>query len=297
MDIATFLSSKKDCFFSLNEELSRHGLYKTGGKAQAFICPATEKTLKSVRDFCGENDIKTVVIGNGGNVLFSDKGFNGAVICTKRLKGLSLYGELLTAAAGESLYAAYSLAERNSLSGLESLSGIPATVGGAVIMNAGAFNKSISDVIDKVKVLSDGKIITVSAKDCGFSYRKSGFAERDVILSATFSLIKADRETIRKTALCCAAKRKNTQPNGRTCGSVFVNPKGYFAAELIERAGLKGYNVGGARVSVKHANFIMAERGATSGDIYALIKEIKSKIYDKYGVSLKEEIRYVGDFD
>ena len=297
MDINSFLSQKKDCVYCVNEDLSRHGFFKTGGMADFFICPTTERALISVLGFCKDSGVKTAVIGNGGNVLFSDGGFRGAVICTKLIKSLSLKENFLTAAAGVTLNSAFKVAEQNSLSGLERLSGIPATVGGAVVMNAGAFGESISDITYAVKVFSEGKIKTFNLSDCGFSYRKSAFNENHVVLSATFSLRKGDRDSIRKTALICAEKRKSTQPNGRTCGSVFLNPKGYFAAELIEKAGLKGYSVNGARVSKKHANFILADCSATSGDIYALIKEIKSKIYDKYGVFLQEEIKYVGDFD
>ena len=298
MDFPEFLSRFTDCRFSLNEKLSEHGGYRTGGRAKYYITPLSIKSLSEAIGYCVENGLKYVVVGNCTNILFSDLGFSGAVISTSKIRGIKADGEFITAFAGENLSSLYKFAENNSLSGLEELSGIPGSVGGAVVMNAGAFGKTFSDVLEEVCTLKDGKTVFYNKNECGFSYRKSRFIKSgEIVLSAKIRLFRDFKSDIIKRAEIFKEKRNEFQPVGRSCGSVFINPKNGHAAELIEKAGLKGLKTGGAFISLKHANFILTEFGAMSKDVYELIKTVKKTVKDKYGISLIEEIKYVGEFN
>lgn len=297
MEFPEFLSRFTDCKFVLNEKLSLYGGYKTGGRAKFFITPKSVKSLADTVLFCEENGIKYFILGNGTNVLFSDKGFNGAIIRTCAIKGIKRDEDGVIAYCGESLSALCKFALGNSLTGIEELSGIPGSVGGAAVMNAGAFGKSFSEVAEEISALKDGKIVKCRASDCGFSYRNSKFkCGREIVLSAKIRLFSDDKSDIIKRTEEFAVLRKHAQPTGRTCGSVFKNPNGFHTAELIEKAGLKGLKNGGAEISLLHANFITAKNGATSSDVYSLIKTVKQKISEEYGIRLKEEIIYVGEF-
>lgn len=297
MEFPEFLSRFTDCKFVLNEKLSLYGGYKTGGRAKFFITPKSVKSLADTVLFCAENGIKYFILGNGTNVLFSDKGFDGAIIRTGDLKGIKRGENGVTVNCGENLSAICKFARDGSLTGVEELSGIPGSVGGAAVMNAGAFGKSFSAVAEEITALKDGKIVKYSAPDCGFSYRNSRFKDgKEIVLSAKIKLFSGDKGDIIKRTEEFAVLRKTAQPTGRTCGSVFKNPDGYHAAELIEKAGLKGLKKGGAEISLLHANFIIAKNGATSADVYSLIKTVGQKISEEYGIKLKEEIIYVGEF-
>ena len=298
MDFPEFLSRFTDCRLSLNEKLSEHGGYKTGGRAKYFVTPKSVRSLSETVNYCVENGVKYAVIGRATNVLFSDGGFDGAIISTGGITGINIDGERVKAFCGESLISLCKFAADNCLSGLEELSGIPGSVGGAVVMNAGAFGKTISSLIEEVTTVKNGKIVFYGKDECGFSYRKSRFLSGDeIVLSVKTRLFSDEKSDIIERTERFFLKRKDSQPKGRSCGSVFRNPDGSHAAKLIEGAGLKGLSVGGAVVSPVHANFIIANGGATSGDVYALIKRIKDTVKYKYGVFLEEEIRYVGEFN
>lgn len=220
MEFPEFLSRFTDCKFTLNEKLSKYGGYKTGGRAKFFITPLSVKSLSETVNYCAENKIKYAIIGKATNVLFSDKGFDGAIVKTDGIKGISLSGETVAAFCGEPLAAVCAFAEKHGLSGLEKFSGIPGSVGGAAVMNAGAFGGNVSNVIECVSALKDGKTIKYSKSECKFSYRKSRFINSDeIVASVVLKLKKCDRAEIENKTALYAEKRRLSQPSGRSCGS------------------------------------------------------------------------------
>ena len=287
------IAEKNRVNYELNCPLGAKTSYKTGGNADGAFYPETrEEAIGTVREL-KENGVPYVFIGAGSNVLVSDSGYSGAVVFSEKLKGISVGGKTVVAGAGDSLSDLIKTALYSSLGGLEFLSGIPATVGGAVAQNAGCFGKSIGDYVSYV--VSADKIRP--KKDCGFGYRNSVFkAENDMIVSVCFNLENAEFDESQEKIDKFLKTRLKKNPKGRSCGSVFKND-GYFAGKVIEQAGLKGYREGGARVSEKHANFIIAEKNATSGDIKKLIDRIKKTVRERTGTELSEELEYIGDFD
>lgn len=270
-----------------DQPLNSYSSYGTGGIAKIIVFPQNEKQLRlSITDDC-------TVIGNGTNVLFSDKGYSGALIVSKAVNQITVKGINVLAESGASLAKVRECCELNCLSGLEFTEGIPASVGGAVCMNAGCFSKSISDVISYV-VTNKG---VYNNSDCKFGYRSSIFSGEsgEIILKVCFLLKPGEIDIIEGKIEKFKKLRKSSQPHGKSCGSVFLND-GYFAGKLIDQANLKGYRIGGAKVSQKHGNFIINE-GGTSTDIFKLIKHIKQVVYEVHGVKLKEELKYVGNFD
>jgi len=198
---------------------------------------------------------------------------------------------------GTQLSSLIKFATGSGFTGMEGLYGIPATVGGAICQNAGAFGYTVSDYIEEVTALVGGEIKRYLKSDCKFKYRSSLFSDSEAfIISARFKFPKRKKVVARKEYYEFLYRRERTQPKGKSCGSVFKNPKGDFAARLIEGAGLKGFKIGGASVSDMHANFILTERGASAKDVYSVISEIKKRVYDKYGVTLTEEVEYLGVF-
>jgi len=298
MEFVEYVNRFTDCKLELNAPLFDKCGYKTGGRAKYFLMPHSVKSLAETVSFCKQSEIKTFILANGSNVLFSDFGFDGAVISTIGLKGIKSEGETVTAFCGEKLSSVCAYAQKHSLSGLENFCGIPGTIGGAAVMNAGAFGKNFSAVVDEITVLKDGKIRKYFKEECGFSYRKSRFKnyQDEIVLSVKLRLKKDEASSIIKREKSFMQTRLNTQPQGKSCGSVFMNPKGEKAAVLIEKANLKGFKIGGAYVSDKHANFILTENKATSADVFNLIETIKKKVYLDFGVHLKEEIIYAGEF-
>lgn len=272
-----------------NYNISACTRYKTGGSADLYIEPnSIEELLFSLDTLKGV--CPYYFIGGGNNLLVSDKGVRGAVISTKNLTNVEIKGNLYIAECGASLSKVIEDMRLNSLSGLEFTVGIPATVGGAVTMNAGCYGKSVGDLV--CYVLTDNGIIKKS--DSNFSYRNSVFKEQNLaVLKVCFSLKPSEIDVIEEKLLQYKGFRKN--PKGKNCGSVFKND-GYFAGKVIDECNLKGFKIGGARVSSEHANFIIADDTATSKDIYDLIKTIKEKVFEKKQIKLIEEICYLGDF-
>lgn len=284
--------------YRLDVDLSAYCSYGTGGKTRVAVFPKNAEQLKLSLD----EEIDCEVVGCGTNVLFSDKGYDGAIIFTSQVNAIECNGLSIIADCGALLKNVAETAAMNSLGGLEFTEGIPATVGGAVCMNAGCFSKCVGDYVSYV-VTAGG---VISGADCDFGYRTSIFSEHNgesgiernkrIIVSACFILKPSECDVIDGKRERFKKLRKNAQPHGKSCGSVFLND-GYFAGKVIDCAGLKGVSIGGARVSEKHANFILAGGGATSGDIYSLINLIKKRVYETQGIMLKEEIRYIGNFD
>lgn len=294
----TLLSNSATNFLFFNKPLSSLCGYKTGGNALIYAEPNSLKTLCECIDYIKSKGLPYKIIGNGTNLLISDKGYNGAVISLKKISGIEYYkGGEIKAHAGTNLSTLIDFCANNGFTGLEPLSGIPATVGGAVAMNAGAFLTCISDRVTVVEAIRKGRLIRYDKSLCRFSYRKSRFlTSSDVIVSVRFLFGKDKGNNILQKKEEYLVIRKKLQPFGRTCGSVFKNPKGYYAGELIERATLKGVRIGGAQISNKHANFIVAKEGCTSNDIYRLINLVKFEVFKRYGVKLIEEIEYLGEF-
>ncbi|MDR0853516.1 MAG: UDP-N-acetylmuramate dehydrogenase [Clostridiales Family XIII bacterium] len=304
-----------------NEPMGEHTSMKTGGSADLFIEPESEAAL--VRCVARISDMggSYYLLGNGSNVIFRDGGYRGVVVST--LKALSsdvlISGNTLKCGAGDSLARVSKAAAVQGLSGMEGLFGIPGTIGGAILMNAGAYGDEIADVISEVRVwdLVDSNHIMLSKDDLGFGYRTSVFQkgrmdcgsgpamtnkgsamteERYLILSATFTLRQGDAKEIENTMTDYQARRTDSQPlTLPSSGSFFRRPEGHYAAALIDEAGLKGKSVGGAAVSDKHAGFIVNRGGATTSDILALSNDVKQIVYEKFGILLEEEPIFIGE--
>lgn len=274
--------------------LARCTWYRLGGPADYFIQPQNTEQLREVVQRCNENNLRYYVIGSGTNVLVSDEGVRGAVIrlSASQFRRSSFKGELLTAWAGAELGKLVRESAQKGLSGLEALTGIPGSVGGAVKMNAGGRFGDIGSVVESVTLMDhQGNVFEKSKPELTFDYRRTNITAR-FILSAKMKLTPAEPEQILRTIKEVWIYKENNQPplNTRNSGCVFKNPGGTPAGILIDRAGLKGLRVGGAVVSDKHANFIIADEGCTSRDIVRLMEIIREKVKEKFGVELENEL-------
>ena len=287
---------------SLDESLGRHTTFRIGGNADFFCVPATVTQLTRILELCRQYQVRTYLLGNGSNTLFSDAGFGGAVICLTGLNSrFSMQAQpdgstKVLAPAGMMLSALCNTAQKESLAGLEFAFGIPGTVGGAIYMNAGAYGGEMKDVLTSVEYLAaDGNIVEVPAAELDLSYRHSIFEENGgCILSATFRLKKGDAASIKARMDELMQKRIDKQPLDKpSAGSTFKRPAGAFAAALIDQCGLRGYRHGGAAVSEKHCGFVVNLGGATCADVLALCDEVRSIVKEKTGYDLEKEIRVV----
>lgn len=295
------LGQISDCLIDteirFDEVLKKHTTIKTGGKATFFCVPKFFKDLLTLSNYFNEKKIPYKIIGNGSNLVFSDKGYKGGIISLKSFNCVDFVGDKIRAYSGANPKIVYDFAIKHGYSSLESLLGIPASLGGMVVMNAGAFNKSISDNIISVGCIRDGKLVVYDKKDCRFGYRKSRFLNsNEIVLFVDFIFPKGNLTQIENTANFFINKRKSSQPKGYSAGSVFKNPKNAFAGKLIESLSLKGERVGGAFVSKEHANFIINDGTASSLDIFLLKNKIQEKVFKEYGINLETEIEFVGEF-
>lgn len=283
-----------------NEDMSRHTTFKTGGPASLFISPADISQLEKVVEVLRRISEDFFILGNGSNILVSDKGFDGTVISLKRFSDIELKGEnTVIAGAGALNSAIASFARDNSLTGFEFAAGIPGTIGGAMIMNAGAYDGEMKQVTGAVTVLSPkGEVMVLDNSTMEFGYRTSAIKGRGyIVLSVELSFEKGDKQAISDKMAELAARRRDKQPlEFPSAGSTFKRPEGYFAGKLIEDAGLRGYSVGGAAVSDKHCGFVINKGGATSSDIYRLIQDVKEKVLEASGVELEPEVIMLGKF-
>ncbi len=280
-----------------DQPMKKHTGYGIGGCSRYFAQVDSLYVLNSLITLAKQYKVKYKVIGNGTNLLVSDLGFNGLIITLKGLNEVFFKRDYVRAMAGAPLEKLIKFATEHKKSGLEALSGIPATVGGATVMNAGAFGHTIADKIVSVETLYDGKIKIYDKDQCAFGYRTSRFlGKKEIIVSVDFALDSGESEHIYKCMKNYLDIRKSFQPTGKSCGSVFKNPKQCPAGALIERAGLKGYKIGGATISQKHANFIITDAKARAMDVYRLIEHVKNTVKELFGVELTEEIEYVGEF-
>ena len=282
--------------FKINDfNFSEHTTYRLGGKADYAYAPKTPGGAVAVYDYFKENKIPFVILGNGSNVLVSDKGYRGGVICTYCLSGIRQTGEnKLYCRAGTKVGTLMKYCADNCLGGLEYLAGIPATIGGIVYMNGGAGGKYIADNVLKVK-LYDGKVHNFSNKYCNFAYKYSTMQDINALILGVELAVYPLNGQIVKDNIKNALLKRSGLPVGASCGCVFKNADGCSAGKIIDEAGLKGLSFGGAEVSEKHANFIIST-SSSSYDVLTLIKELKRLVLERTGVALEEEVVYIGDF-
>ena len=300
-DIIELLGSITDPVNILtNEYMNKHTTFKVGGQADVFIIPQSiEEAADIIRLLLSKNEPYTV-IGNGSNILVSDRGYRGCIVCMdKGTDSITVNGTSIRAEAGAMLSKVANAAYENSLTGLEFASGIPGTVGGAMVMNAGAYGFEMKDVTVNVTLFDavTGEVKTLPAADMEFGYRTSIVKKHPyTVLAAEFLLTAGNREEIKAQMDELAQKRRQKQPlEYPSAGSTFKRPEGFFAGKLIEDAGLKGYSVGGAAVSEKHCGFVINKGGATATDVIRLMNDVKDKVYEKFGVCLEPEVVMIGE--
>ena len=291
------INNKTASLCLMNESLKKHTTYGIGGPADLMIFPKSKQDLIKVIEIINENKIQLTILGSGSNVLVSDNGIRGAVISLKNsLKQVEVDDNILYAECGTMLGKIVKHAVKNNLIGLENLNGVPGTLGGALIMNAGAWGGEISENLVHVEIMnSKNEIQKIQKKDLNFSYRQSSFNKDDILLSAKFNLKKADKDIIKENFIEAQSGRKKSQPlNKRSAGSLFKNPKNNSAGKLLDEAGLKGFSIGDAKISEKHANFFINDGDATSKDMLMLIKKAHKEVKDKFNVNLSLEVKLMG---
>ncbi|MEH7299590.1 UDP-N-acetylmuramate dehydrogenase [Neobacillus drentensis] len=282
-----------------NELLANHTTMKIGGPADLFIEPSSVENLKKVMSVINKHGLNWRAIGRGSNLLVSDKGIEGVVIkLSSGLDHLEIEGTTITVGGGHSLVSLATLISKKGLAGLEFASGIPGSVGGAVYMNAGAHGSDISKILTRAHVLfENGSMEWLSNEEMKFSYRTSVLQNKrpGVVVESVFDLTAGDRAAIVAQMQKNKDYRKETQPWNFPCaGSIFRNPLPNYAGKLIETAGLKGFSMGGAKISEMHGNFIVNAGNATAADVLALIQHIKDTIFNLYGVKMETEVEIVG---
>jgi len=281
------------------EPMRKHTSWRIGGPAEYFVEPESILELRAAILLAKRWGLPLTVIGNGTNLLVSEKGINGIVLkIGPKMSKISVLGKDIIAEAGTRLSTLAAVARDNNLGGLEFAAGIPGTVGGAVIMNAGANGSSIGELVKEVLLLDkEGHLCRRYKTDLNFNYRSTALQQESVIVvEARFSCFPREKHLIQADMNSFIARRLATQPQGQpNAGSVFKNPPGDSAGRLIEAAGLKGLRIGDAQVSDKHANFIVNLGAATSYDVLSLIEKIKETVYNRFGVELLLEVQVVGD--
>ncbi|MBO0959203.1 UDP-N-acetylmuramate dehydrogenase [Neobacillus sp. MM2021_6] len=282
-----------------NEPLLNHTTIKIGGPADLFIEPSSVENLKQVMTVIKKHRLNWRAIGRGSNLLVSDKGIEGAVIkLGSGLGHLEVNGTEITVGGGHSLVSLSTIISKKGLTGLEFASGIPGSVGGAVYMNAGAHGSDISKVLTRAHILfDDGTMEWLSNEEMEFSYRTSVLQKKrpGIVVEAVFQLALGERAVIVEKMQHNKDYRKDTQPWNFPCaGSIFRNPLPNYAGKLIEVAGLKGFSIGGAKISEMHGNFIVNAGNATAGDVLALIQHVKDTIYSLYEVKMETEVEIIG---
>ncbi len=282
-------------YIGISEPLARFTTFRIGGPADFYFEPEDKEDLLNLIKYLKEINYPFIIIGNGSNVLISDEGFRGVAINLESgFNQINVNGNRVYAESGIRLSKFVDTCIEHSLVGVENLAGIPGTLGGAILMNAGAYGGEISDYILTVEVLHDNDYKFLQKEDCGFAYRKSNL-EGKIIISAEFELPTGDKEKAKERRKELLLRRNETQPvEFPNAGSIFKNPSGDYAGRLIEEAGLKGLVIGGAKVSEKHANFIINFNNASAKDVIALMKIIQEKVLEKFGVLLEPEIKLIG---
>lgn len=285
--------------FRENEPMQAHTSFRIGGPADLLVLPADVNQLKAVIAKARIEKVPLTIIGNGSNLLVKDKGIRGVVVKVgNTIKNMICHDEKIFAEAGVSLAAVANKAAACSLTGLEFAVGIPGSIGGAVFMNAGAYDGEMSKVVTRVTVLTvDGEIKDLSKEELSFCYRHSAIQESGaIVIAVEMQLAKGNADEIRSKMADFTNRRTTKQPlDIPNAGSMFKRPPGHYAGTLIEQAGLKGYTVGGAQVSAKHAGFVVNVGCATAEDVLQLISDVQKKVYEYAGVHLEPEVRVLGE--
>ena len=287
----------KDCRFEENALLSGYTTFRVGGPAALLAEPQTEEALCALLDWATKEDVPHLLIGNGSNLLIRDGGFEGLVIHVgSGLSGICMEGTRIHVQAGALLSKTAVTAAENSLAGMAFAHGIPGSLGGAVYMNAGAYGGEMCQIVESVNVWTPDGVKVYSCEDMQFSYRHSRLMnEKAVVLSAVLKMERGDEAAIRAEMKELLARRKEKQPlEYPSAGSFFKRPAGHFAGALIENAGLKGFAVGGAKISEKHAGFLINFNHATARDILDVMEAVQEKVYQMTGVRMEPEVRILG---
>lgn len=283
-----------------DEPMKSHTTFRIGGPAKYFVIPETKEEIKAVIECCKKADMPYYILGNGSNLLVSDKGYEGVVIqIFKNMNQISLEGDTISAQAGAILSSVASKALEAELTGFEFAAGIPGTLGGACVMNAGAYGGEMKDVLVSVEVLTqDGEFLTIPREELELGYRTSVIAKKNyVVLEAVIRLEKGDKTAIKARMDELKVQRTTKQPlEYPSAGSTFKRPEGYFAGKLIQDAGLRGFQVGGAQVSEKHCGFVINKDQATAADVAELMRQVSLKVKEQFGVELEAEVKRLGEF-
>ncbi len=284
----------------IQESMAAHTTFRVGGPADCLIELENTEQLQKVQRYLNLIEMPYVVLGNGSNVLVSDEGYRGVVLqISNRMNHILVEGNCIIAQAGALLSQVARVAMEHGLTGLEFASGIPGTVGGGVVMNAGAYGGEMSQVVTKVTVVNcEGEILELNNATMEFGYRYSTIRNQPfVVTEVSFELAEGSVEMIKETMDDLTAKRREKQPlEYPSAGSTFKRPEGYFAGELIMNAGLRGFQIGGAKVSDKHCGFVINAGDATAADVMNLIHEIQKRVKDKFQVNLETEVVFLGKF-
>jgi UDP-N-acetylmuramate dehydrogenase len=282
-----------------HEPMSAHTTFAVGGPADCMVFPADANQLAAVLETARRAGLPTLVLGRGSNLLCADAGVRGLVVSTENMQTLSLEGTTVTAGAGVTLAHAAEFAAAHGLTGLEFACGIPGSLGGAVYMNAGAYGGEMKDVVADATLLDpDGRLMTLAGSDMGFAYRHSLLREEPLIcVAARLALAPDDQAAIRARMADLTQRRESRQPlEMASAGSTFKRPQGHYTGPLIIDCGLSGCRIGGAQVSTKHAGFVVNTGTATADDVASLIYHIEQTVWQKTGVRLETEVRFVGDW-
>ncbi|MDD5793705.1 UDP-N-acetylmuramate dehydrogenase [Clostridium sp. HCP1S3_B4] len=282
----------------IDADMKEHTYFKVGGSADILLQPSKINQIADALKICKENEIPYYIIGNGSNVLVKDGGIRGVVIKLSSINSILVCGNEIEAGCGSLLKDVSNEALKNSLTGFEFACGIPGSVGGAVFMNAGAYNGEIKGVIKEAQVMdNDGNIYTISKEDLELGYRTSKVMKEGlIVIGAIFTLEKGDSIKIKDRIDELTKKREEKQPlEYPSAGSTFKRPEGYFAGKLIQDSGLKGFSIGGAAVSKKHSGFVINKGNATAKDVLDVIKHVQKEVNRQFGVELKPEVRIIGE--
>lgn len=288
----------ENCKIITDEPLKKHTTFKVGGCADIIIYPQRYEDIITIIEICKKNNVDFYVLGNGSNVLVKDGGFRGVIIKTTELNNIEVDGEYIYAECGAELKDVSKLCTEKALSGFEFACGIPGSIGGAIAMNAGAYDGEMKDVVCECIVIDkDMNIVTLDNESLELSYRNS-VIQRDglIALKLKIKLEKAENKTIEDKVTDFTQKRESKQPlEYGSVGSIFKRSPGHYTGKLIQDSGLKGYEIGGAKISEKHAGFIINKNGATAKDILNLIEHIQKTVKENFDVSLEPEVRIIGE--
>ncbi len=283
-----------------DEPMKKHTTFRVGGNADFFVKPSTAEEVKQVVALCRKENLPYYILGNGSNLLVGDKGYRGVIIqIYKDMNEIVVDGDRIRAQAGALLSKVGSVALDAGLAGFEFAAGIPGTVGGAVMMNAGAYGGEMKDILVSATVLTEnGEVLRLSNEELELGYRTSVIAKKNyVVLEAEYQLKVGDKAEIRAQMDELKVRRVTKQPlEYASAGSTFKRPEGYFAGKLIQDAGLRGFEVGGAQVSEKHCGFVINKGDATASDIVELMNQVSEKVFQEFGVTLEPEVRRLGEF-